>query len=320
MAEPSAGPIARDRGSGSAQRWQAHHQRPGESVETLELRPGVSLILSRFDSGEPQEFQHEEPEDVFGFGYHLKAGSRFRIEASSFETHSLDVWACGSPRGARSSFLLPAEGFRTVSLRFDPAAAETYFGHGDGLASEARQILDRVRQEEGVARLAPMSPAAAVRVSSMFSCPYRGTARALYLESVGLELIAEQIASGVGLQRGSADVLRHHRDLVMAARDCLDREFRHPPTIVALARSVGTNEYTLKKAFRAVFGVTIFGYVCRQRMGLADRMLRRGETVSATAHEVGYRCVRSFSAAFKRQHGVSPSSVRPQRRLSAPDR
>ncbi len=53
------------------QDWEARVQRADQSVETRGLRSGVNLILSRFGQGEPRAFGFTEPEDMFGFGFHL---------------------------------------------------------------------------------------------------------------------------------------------------------------------------------------------------------------------------------------------------------
>lgn len=284
--------------------------RARQSVEELELRNGFSVMLSHFDPGEPVAFSFTEPEDMFGFGFHLIDGARFQIETAHFETCARDVWACATPRGSTSRFVLPASGFRTVSVRFDPDVANEYFDGGGALPRRAAEILRRVREDPGIARLPSMGPAAARCLRNMFTTGYGGAARRLYLESCVLELLAGLIGSPAQSQRESSPVPHHHRERAMAACAYLDRNFRDPPTIPQLARIVGTNEFTLKRAFKSVVGTTLFAYVSRRRMERAELLLRQGMTVSMAAQEVGYECVRSFSAAFRRQVGQPPSSVR----------
>lgn len=294
----------------SVQHWALRVQGAEQSVEKLELRSGLSLILSRFHQGEALAFSYTEPEDMFGFGFHLQDGARFNVETVRFETRALDVWACAAPRGSMSRFVLPAEGFRTVSIRFDPGVAEEYFDGGSALPHKACEILKRVRENVGITRLSPMAPAAAARLKSMFTTGYGGAARRLYLESCVLELLADQIGGSAREEEDFSSVQPHHRERVTAARDYLDINFRNPPTIAELAKIVGTNEFTLKRAFKEVFGTTLFSHVSQRRMEQAELLLRRGMTVSMVAQEVGFECVRSFSASFRRQVGQSPSSVR----------
>ena len=290
--------------------WEAPLQRVGQAVESLELRSGATLILSRFDPGAPRSFSFTEPEDTFGFGFHLRGGARFELDNCRFVTRASEVWTSAAPRGSTSQFVLPSEGFRTVSIRFEPHIAEEFFADGLALPKGARDILKRVREAVGIARLAPLTAAAVTRVEAMFTTHYGDTARRLYLESCALDLLAGQVASLSGGTGNRRRVLPRHREIVFAARDHLDSQLQHPPTIAELARIVGTNEFTLKRAFKATLGTTIFAYVSRRRMAHATFLLQQGMTVSLAAQEVGYGCVRSFSAAFRRQTGCPPSTIR----------
>lgn len=290
--------------------WEAPRQRAGQSVEQLELRSGATLILSRFNPGPSRSFSFTEPEDTFGFGFHLRGGTSFETENCRFVTRASEVWASAAPRGSTSQFVLPWEGFRTVSIRFEPHTAEEFFADGLALPKGARDILKRVREASGMARLAPLTAAAATKAETMFTTSYGDAARRLYLEACALDLLAGQVAGlsgGVGNQRR---IQPRHREIVFAARDHLDSRLQDPPTIAELSRIVGTNEFTLKRAFKATLGTTIFAYVSRRRMAHATFLLRQGMTVSLAAREVGYGCVRSFSAAFRRQTGCPPSAIR----------
>jgi len=152
--------------------WVPRMQTAGQSVETLQLRSGATLILSRFDPGERQSFCFIEPEDNFGFGFHLKGGAQFELENGPFQTQCWDVWSVASPQGSTSNFVLPAEGFATVSIRFKREVADAFFADGLGLPDSARPLLERVSEEVGSVRLPHLSPAAAWRLQSMFSTPY----------------------------------------------------------------------------------------------------------------------------------------------------
>lgn len=279
-------------------------------VETLELRTGMSLVLSQFDPGKTRSFMFTEKDDLFGFGFHLRGGAHFEVEDCEFDTRVADVWACAAPRGSTSNFYLPPTGFRTVSIRFEPDVANDLFDEGLGLPTVARDLLKQVRNGSGIAQLASLSGPAVARLESMFSAPYSGVARRFFLESCALGILADQVCGSDRSMRPQGSVRSRHRDKALAARDYLDSHFQDPPTIVELSRIVGTNEFTLKRAFKDVIGTTIFAYVSHRRMERAKLLLQQGMSVSSAAQNVGYECVRSFSAAFRRQTGYSPSAVR----------
>ena len=292
------------------ERWEVLLRSAEQSVETLELRSGATLMLSRFGPGAPRSFTFTEPEDIFGFGFHLRGGARFQVENCHFDTRPLEVWTFGAPRGSKTEFVLPSDGFRTASIRFQPQTAEEFFAEGLSLPGRARKILRRVQENVGMARLAPIDAAAMKRLETMFTTPYSNAARRLYLESCVFDLLAGQVASLPGAAGNPCRVQPRHREKVLAARDHIDGHLQNPPTIAELSRIVGTNEFTLKRAFKETLGTTIFAYVSRRRMEHATFLLQQGMSVFSTAQEVGYECARSFSTAFRKQMGCPPSVIR----------
>jgi AraC-like DNA-binding protein len=79
----------------------------------------------------------------------------------------------------------------------------------------------------------------------------------------------------------------------------------------SLARQFGINEFKLKKGFRELFGATVFGYIHTLKMHHARTMMEEaGASVSQAASRTGYKNANHFSAAFKKQFGMSPSALR----------
>lgn len=289
-------------------------------METLALRGRISLVLSHIETGRRSEFRYVEPEDMLGLGFHLEGGSRFEIDRCRFETRPLDIWAGAAPRSAASTFMLPEHGFRTVSLRFSPESIQDLLqrhGHETGLLAEMARCAS---EEVAVVRLGSIDTRTSQLVESMFSTPYLGAARALFLESCALGLLATQIdATSRGAEEAIGDLDRDLMKKLLAAREHLDSHFTDPPTISSLARLVATNEFSLKRGFKRAFGQTIFGYVRKRRMQVAAAELQDGRSVQEAAREAGYACRRSFADAFRRHFGMLPSSVSRRRAPKAPD-
>lgn len=89
-----------------------------------------------------------------------------------------------------------------------------------------------------------------------------------------------------------------------------------PWGLVELARAVGMSRTSFAERFRIVAGTPPLAYLSRWRMLLAQRALRDPDArVGTIAAELGYGSDSAFSAAFKREIGVSPLQYR--RRLRA---
>lgn len=291
---------------GDHARWSPSARWSTSTVETLALRDGLDLVLSRIDAATcPYHF--EEPDDVFGIGFHLKGGAAFDMEGERFETRPLDVWGGAAPRGSSSNFRLPRQGFHTVSLRFSPDAIrdllERHGQRGSVLDNMARMAHGQV----SVARLAPLDTVSARLVEAMFATPYIGAARTLFLESCALGLLAAQIDA----HSRTAPSLRDHADnaRMQEARAWLDARLDDPPSIIELARLVGINDFKLKRSFKVAFGTTVFGYVRQRRMERAASQLNAGLAVANAAHDAGYACPRCFADAFRRHYGMLPSEM-----------
>lgn len=83
-----------------------------------------------------------------------------------------------------------------------------------------------------------------------------------------------------------------------------------PWTLASLADVAGVSRTTLARRFTELTGESPLGYLTDLRMTLAaDLLTEPGSSVGAVARRIGYADAFSFSAAFKRERGISPSNV-----------
>lgn len=86
-------------------------------------------------------------------------------------------------------------------------------------------------------------------------------------------------------------------------------------TVAALARLMGASRSGFAERFLKVVGETPARYVARVRMHQARQWLGDGMRVSVVADRLGYDAEASFSRAFKRIIGASPSQFRKKGQL-----
>ncbi len=99
------------------------------------------------------------------------------------------------------------------------------------------------------------------------------------------------------------------------ARDLLLSRLSDPPTLAEVASAVGTNDFALKRNFKAVFGQPLYRYLLGVRLTHARKLLDDTSlTVKEIAAAVGYTYPNHFSTAFCRWLGVTPSTYRARRR------
>lgn len=87
----------------------------------------------------------------------------------------------------------------------------------------------------------------------------------------------------------------------------IDQDLGNTPSIAAIADSFGIGETTLRRAFKAEFGTTIFEYLRDQRLEAARVMLREKRLrISEIAFRVGYSDPANFTNAYKQRFGHAP--------------
>jgi len=96
------------------------------------------------------------------------------------------------------------------------------------------------------------------------------------------------------------------------AREILEGQWEHPPTLPELARRAGTSVSALRKGFKAAFGLPVAAYIRKRKLEQAHQCLERGLSVSEVANRFAYTSAANFATAFKRQFGYPPGQLRPR--------
>ena len=105
--------------------------------------------------------------------------------------------------------------------------------------------------------------------------------------------------------------------LLLRARDRIDRHYREPLDVAALAAVACMSPAHFIRSFKTAFGETPHRYLQRRRIERAMEQLRRTDrTVSEVCVEVGWSSFATFSRTFREIVGCSPSEYR----AGAPDR
>lgn len=157
-----------------------------------------------------------------------------------------------------------------------------------------------------------ITPLMSQLIQDMLETSRTGHFKRIFLESRVLELLLLQLEQmsthdcNVFCTLRKTDVEKIH-----VARDIILSNPNTPCTLVGLAQQVGTNEFTLKKGFRELFGTTVFGLWSEMKMARARRLLtEEGLSVGEVSDLVGYKHAQHFSTAFKRRFGMPPGELR----------
>jgi len=93
----------------------------------------------------------------------------------------------------------------------------------------------------------------------------------------------------------------------------MDGRFDQPLNLVAIADAAGYSRAHFSREFRRVFGSSPRAYLITRRLERAAALLRNTDhPVARVCHEVGLTSVGSFTAAFTRTFGRTPTAYRAQ--------
>ncbi len=133
--------------------------------------------------------------------------------------------------------------------------------------------------------------------------------QAKIIELLGLQL--EQFMTINSQEDRFKGLKKDELERIRKVKDMLSKNPEKSYTLLGLAHSVGTNDSTLKKHFKLVYGTTVFNYLNRCRMEKAHHILQNNDyKISHVAEEVGFRYASHFSAAFKKHYGYSPAVLK----------
>jgi AraC-like DNA-binding protein/imidazolonepropionase-like amidohydrolase len=94
---------------------------------------------------------------------------------------------------------------------------------------------------------------------------------------------------------------------IRRARDKIDADPSAPLTLRELAGEVGISRFQLLRAFAHELGLTPHAYIVQQRLALARRLIRAGESLAESAMAAGFCDQSHFTRSFVRQFGVTPA-------------
>jgi AraC-like DNA-binding protein len=151
-----------------------------------------------------------------------------------------------------------------------------------------------------------------VIIKKITDCEREGIYKKMFIEAKIIQLLLLQLEQlccnncPIKCQLKNSDTLKMYQ-----IRNIILSNLTKPFSLKELANQVGTNECTLKKGFKTIFGTTIFGFLNDVKMEKAQNLLIEQElTITQVAELVGYKNATHFTTAFKKKYGTLPSVLK----------
>ncbi|WP_316811275.1 AraC family transcriptional regulator [Pedobacter heparinus] len=149
-------------------------------------------------------------------------------------------------------------------------------------------------------------------IKAILQCNYPDDLKKMFLLSKTIELLVLQAKTFAAATETKDAFIKSEYDKqrITFVKEVLMKNMQSPPNLSQLAIMAGINEYKLKKGFKEMFGVSVFGYLSDLRLNTAKQeLLNKKKTISEIAYEMGYSSIQHFSAAFKKKFNISPRNL-----------
>ncbi|MFA4871248.1 MAG: AraC family transcriptional regulator [Pedobacter sp.] len=162
-------------------------------------------------------------------------------------------------------------------------------------------------------RVLHLSPEISVILNSIENSVHTGFCKRLFLESKVIELLALQLSQFEQAQNDEPvnRLTKEDLDKMHEVKEILIANIDSQFSLRTLAHMVGTNEFNLKRNFKAAFGTTVYGYFNQYKMEQAKMMLLEGDSkISEVSSKIGYKHATHFTSAFKKYFGYLPTRLK----------
>jgi AraC family transcriptional regulator, transcriptional activator of the genes for pyochelin and ferripyochelin receptors len=268
---------------------------PGLTLDNVVIRPGKSLSL--VDLTEKKNIMSSfvisgQADSTFDFG-----SRRANIENNK---HGFQY----SP-GYKAEHRIVAEQFQALSLDITPEFFESLMAGADG---NMEGIFNHFAGGGARREVLMLRPRMQEIINYIIQCPFKGVTRYLFIESKVLELLALQIDQLNAKESPRSAPSRVDMEKLCAVREFIENNYLEPLSIAGLCKTFSLNEFKLKKGYKEMFSITVFGHINSLRMEKARLLLsQRTMTISEISDFIGYNHIGSFSAEYKKRYGYAPS-------------
>jgi len=201
---------------------------------------------------------------------------------------------------------------QVFEVNFLPTFFEKYLPNNTKAFEDFRHQLYQSRQSILCKHNLQVTPQMLFIIREIMDSQREGAFKRMFIEAKVIELLMLQLEQ----------ISEHHCDTFCSlkktdiekmhqAKEIILNNLSTPCSLINIAQQVGTNEFTLKKGFKEVFGTTVFGFWNDIKMHEAKRLLlEHSMSVSEVSEQIGYKNPQHFSTAFKKYFGTSPSRLK----------
>jgi AraC-like DNA-binding protein len=134
----------------------------------------------------------------------------------------------------------------------------------------------------------------------------RGVMQKLFIEAKIIKLLIL-----IFEQFNEKNVLTEMPEIPSLIKRFVDENYHRNFKVEEIGKTIGINQNTIRKEFKAQYHMTVSDYMAELRMLRAKKLIVKKEMmIKEIAIECGYEYVQNFTRAFKKKFGIAPEKLR----------
>jgi len=201
--------------------------------------------------------------------------------------------------------------YEVFYIGMSPEMFKTYFPRGEEIFERFNERMNQsdfslLREEHGVINHRILKA-----IEDISRSGDNLSIKEIFLKAKVIELLSFQLGELCAICNPLPTVRPGDAEKMYEVRRFILEHLNENHSLSELAQIVGTNEYTLKKEFKELFGTTVFGFWSDAKMENAQKLLAGTKSdIKEISEIIGYKNPQHFTTAFKRKFGLTPSRFR----------
>lgn len=282
-------------------------------IEQIQFRNGIELCITNLHLKKSIGFQYDLSDPPCEINYMID-GNLFNNEEEAGRMNLSGGNMSLYFRKRMSGIVKFIEGRK---INYITIIANGEFMNGDFSNGEHKKSLSDFKKSHRAIELTkPHKPKLELQYifKQMLSCEFSDVGKMMYLQSKAIEVLSLVWEKEITFENNEEKLLfldRQARESIEEVRRIIEDNIIEPYTISELAQAVHLNEYKLKKGFKQIYNMTIFGYLKHIRMMKAKELLKEKDlNIGQVACAVGYTNASHFARNFKEIYGQNPKDFR----------
>lgn len=278
----------------------------------IELKKNLTFVQKKliFNSDYEEKFEFNKS---FISIYFCFSGIEFGEPAAKINDYNIRDGKCGfflGQKGFKGTSKIPCkEPFQIMAFHLIPEELKKIAGESYSFFPEDFRNMVEKGDSYYFNKSMDMTSLMKLSLSQLINCNFDEKNKNLYFEAKFLELTSCLLELLKEKKVKKEVFSKKEIFAVHEVREIIIKDLINPPSLSELANDVGVHHTKLNKAFKQIYGKTIFSYLCDIRMEKARAYLERGDmNCTEAAMAVGYSSLSHFAKSFKEKYNVIPSA------------